>query len=115
MESRGFCRWARPQHAFLSGPCRTVERRQYRAGAYDALLGRMKNGRTLGQSGRLTQLEPVIRRSFDIASMARLAVGPSYAYLGRGAMPVVTESFWALHLGDRFDSYAGQKLEVTGE
>jgi hypothetical protein len=54
----------------------------------------MKNGRTLGQSGRLTQLEPVIRRSFDIASMARLAVGPSYANLGRGAVPAVTESFW---------------------
>jgi len=47
--------------------------------------------------------------------MARLAVGPSYANLGRGAVPAVTESFWALHLGDRFDSYAGQKLEVTGE
>ena len=37
----------------------------------------MKNGHTLGQSGRFMQLEPVIRRSFD--------------------------------------SYAGQKLEVTGE
>jgi phospholipid transport system substrate-binding protein len=47
-------------------------------GLYDALLSTMKNGRTLGQSGRFTQLEPVIRRSFDIASMARLAVGPSW-------------------------------------
>jgi hypothetical protein len=35
----------------------------------------MKNGRSLGQSGRFTQLAPVIRRSFDIASMARLSVG----------------------------------------
>ena len=29
-------------------------------GLYDALLSTMKNGRTLGQSGRFTQLEPVI-------------------------------------------------------
>jgi hypothetical protein len=35
-------------------------------GLYDALLTTMKNGRTLGQSGRFTQLEPVIRRTFDI-------------------------------------------------
>jgi hypothetical protein len=46
-------------------------------GLYDALLNTMKNGRILGQSGRFTRLEPVIRRSFDIASMARLSVGPS--------------------------------------
>jgi hypothetical protein len=39
---------------------------------YTALLDTMKNGRTLGQSGRFTQLAPVIRRSFDIATMARL-------------------------------------------
>jgi hypothetical protein len=39
----------------------------------------MKNGRRLGQSGRLTQLELVIRRSFDIASVARLEVGWSGA------------------------------------
>src|SRR6516164_6562276 len=50
-------------------------------GLYDALLGAMKNGRALGQSGRFTQLEPVIRRSFDIAAMARLSVGSSWAGL----------------------------------
>jgi ABC-type transporter MlaC component len=50
-------------------------------GLYDALLSTMKNSRTLGQSGRFSQLEPLIRRSFDIASMARLAVGPSWAGL----------------------------------
>src|SRR6202035_4349297 len=33
VESCGFCRWARPQHAFLSCPCGAVERRRYRAGA----------------------------------------------------------------------------------
>ena len=31
-------------------------------GLYDVLLSTMKNGRTLGQSGRFAQLEPVIRK-----------------------------------------------------
>jgi phospholipid transport system substrate-binding protein len=87
-------------------------------GLYDALLGAMKNGRTLGQSGRFTQLEPVIRKSFDIASMTRLSVGSSWAGLTEAQRQQVTESF-ARYISaiyaDRFDSYAGQKLEVTGE
>src|SRR5271155_1182268 len=50
-------------------------------GLYDALLTTMKNGRTLGQSGRFAQLEPVILRTFDLRWMARLSVGPSWATL----------------------------------
>ena len=87
-------------------------------GLYDALLVTMKNGRTLGQSGRFTRLEPVIRRSFDIPSMVRLAVGPSWASLTEAQRQQVTESFGryiSAIYADRFDSYAGQKLQVTGE
>src|SRR5215472_4640147 len=50
-------------------------------GLYDALLSTMKSGKALGQSGRFTQIEPVIRRSFDIAAMARLSIGPTWASL----------------------------------
>jgi phospholipid transport system substrate-binding protein len=85
---------------------------------YDALLNTMKNGRTLGQSGRFTRLEPVIRQTFDIASMARLSVGPSWTGLTDTQRQQVTESFEryiSAIYADRFDSYAGQKLEVTGE
>ena len=87
-------------------------------GLYNALLSTMKNGHTLGQSGRFTQLEPVIQRSFDIASMARLAVGPSWASLTEMQRQQMTESFGryiSAIYADRFDSYNGQKLEVTGE
>jgi phospholipid transport system substrate-binding protein len=62
-------------------------------GLYDALLSTMKNGRTLGQSGRFAQLEPVIRRTFDIPSMARLSVGSSWATLTDAQRQQVTESF----------------------
>jgi phospholipid transport system substrate-binding protein len=87
-------------------------------GLYDALLGTMKNGRTLGQSGRFARLEPVIRRTFDIPTMARLSVGSSWATLSETQRQQVTESFGryiSAIYADRFDSYAGQKLQVTGE
>jgi phospholipid transport system substrate-binding protein len=87
-------------------------------GLYDALLSTMKNGQMLGQSGRFSQVDPVIRRSFDIASMARLSIGPSWTGLSDVQHQQVTDSFGryitAIY-ADRFDSYAGQKLEVTGE
>ena len=87
-------------------------------GLYDALLSTMKNGRILGQSGRFTQLAPVIRRTFDIASMVRLSVGSSWAGLSEAQRQQVSESFGryiSAIYADRFDSYDGQKLEVTGE
>ena len=85
---------------------------------YDALLSTMKNARTLGQSGRFTQLAPVIRRTFDIASMTRLSVGSTWAGLSEAQRQQLTESFGryiSAIYADRFDSYAGQKLQVTGE
>jgi phospholipid transport system substrate-binding protein len=85
---------------------------------YDALLHTMKNGHSLGQSGRFTQLEPVIRRTFDIPTMARLSLGPSWPSLTEAQRQQVTESFgryMSAIYADRFDSYAGQQLRVTGE
>jgi phospholipid transport system substrate-binding protein len=87
-------------------------------GLYDALLGTMKNGRILGQSGRFTQLEPVIRRTFDVPSMTRLSVGAVWTGLSEPQRQQLTESFGryiSAIYADRFDSYAGQKLQVTGE
>jgi len=87
-------------------------------GLYDVLLGTMKNGRTLGQSGRFAQLEPVVRRTFDIPSMTRLSVGASWAGLTEAQRQQLTDSFGryiSAIYADRFDSYAGQKLQVIGE
>jgi phospholipid transport system substrate-binding protein len=101
-----------PVHAAPASGGDTVQ------GLYDTLLSTMKNGRTLGQSGRFTQLAPVIRRTFDIASMARLSVGPSWANLTEVQRQQVSESFGryiSAIYADRFDSYDGQRLEVTSE
>ena len=108
----GLAMLSHPVHAAPASGSDTVQ------GLYDALLTTMKNGRTLGQSGRFTQLEPVIRRSFDLPSMARLSVGPYWATLTEAQRQQVTESFGryiSAVYADRFDSYAGQKLQVIGE
>ena len=83
-------------------------------GLYDALLSTMKSGKALGQSGRFTQLG----RSFDIAAMARLSIGPTWASLAEAQRQQLSESFgryMSAIYADRFGSYAGQRLVVTGE
>jgi phospholipid transport system substrate-binding protein len=101
-----------PAHAAPASGGDTVQ------GLYDTLLGTMKSGRSLGQSGRFARLEPVIRRTFDIPTMARLSVGSSWVTLSEAQRQQVIESFGryiSAIYADRFDSYAGQKLQVTGE
>jgi len=85
---------------------------------YDTLLSTMKDGRTLGQSGRYARLAPVVDRLFDVPSMARLAVGPSWQTLSPAQQQQVTEAFAhyiSATYADRFDSYSGEQLQVTGE
>lgn len=87
-------------------------------GLYKALLSTMKSGHTLSQSGRFAQLAPVIRKSFDLPLMTRLSVGPAWATLSAAQKQQVTESFGryiAAIYAERFDSYAGEKLLVTGQ
>jgi len=84
---------------------------------YDALLGTMKEGRVLGESGRYARIDPVIHRLFDIPFMVRLAVGTSWATLSPAQQQQVTAAFGryiSATYADRFDSYSGQQLEVTG-
>jgi phospholipid transport system substrate-binding protein len=87
-------------------------------GFYDALLTTMRNGPTLGQSGRYARLAPVVDRVFDVPSMTRLAMGPSWATLSPAQQQQLVEAFRhyvAATYADRFDSYSGQQLQVTGE
>ena len=87
-------------------------------GFYDTLLTTMRYGPTLGQSGRYTRLAPVVDRVFDVPSMARLAIGPSWANLTPAQQQQLIEAFRhyiTATYADRFDSYSGQQLQVTGE
>ena len=85
---------------------------------YATLLATMKDGRTLGQSGRYARLAPVVDRVFDVSSMTRLAIGPTWATLAPAQQQQLIEAFRhyiAATYADRFDSYSGQQLQVTGE
>lgn len=85
---------------------------------YNTLLTTMRNGASLGPQGRYAQLEPVVRRVFDIPLMTRLAVGPEWAALSAAQRQQVSDAFaryiTAIY-AERFDSYAGERLQVTGE
>jgi len=78
----------------------------------------MRDGRSLGQSGRYARLVPVVNSTFDLAFMARLAVGPSWATLAPAQQQRLTDAFGnyvSATYADRFDTYSGEQLEVTGE
>jgi phospholipid transport system substrate-binding protein len=97
--------------AFAADPQNNVR------GFYDTLLTTMKDGRILGQSGRYARLAPVVDRVFDVPSMTRLAIGPSWATLSPAQQQQLTEAFRhyiVATYADRFDSYSGQQLQVTG-
>jgi phospholipid transport system substrate-binding protein len=85
---------------------------------YATLLATMKDGGMLGQSGRYARLAPVVDRVFDVPSMIRLAIGLPWAALPPAQQQRLTEAFRhyiAATYADRFDTYSGEQLQVTGE
>jgi len=87
-------------------------------GFYGVLLGTMRDGRTLGQSGRYARLAPVVDRTFEIPTMTRLAIGPSWGTLSPAQQQQLLGAFAhyiAATYADRFDSYSGEQLQVTGQ
>src|ERR1700751_4008494 len=87
-------------------------------GFYDALLTTMRYGPTLGQSGRYGRLAPVVDRLLAVPAMTQLAVGPTWATLSPAQQQQLIDAFRhyiAATYADRFDSYSGQQLQVTGE
>ena len=87
-------------------------------GFYGVLLSNMRDGRVLGESGRLARLAPVVDGTFDIPAMTRLAVGPIWANLTPAQQQQLIAAFGhyvAATYADQFDTYSGEQLEVAGE
>jgi phospholipid transport system substrate-binding protein len=85
---------------------------------YSVLLGTMRDGRTLGESGRYARLAPVVERTFDIPTMTRLAIGPAWATLSPAQQQQLQGAFGhyvAATYADRFDSFSGEQLQVVGQ
>jgi phospholipid transport system substrate-binding protein len=87
-------------------------------GFYGVLLSNMQQGRALGESGRYARLAPVIVRDFDIPTMTRLAIGQRGQTLAPAQQQQLQAAFAhyvTATYADRFDSYSGEQLQVTGE
>jgi phospholipid transport system substrate-binding protein len=85
---------------------------------YEVLLTTMKNARTLGESGRYATLAPVVNSVFDVPAMTRLAVGPGWDNLPAAQQRQLTIAFGryvSATYADRFNSYSGEQLQVTGD
>lgn len=85
---------------------------------YDALLSAMKQADQLGVRGRYDKLAPVIRATFDLAAMTRIAVGPDWTSIPPEQQTALFDSFARMTIAtyaSRFDGYSGQSFEVDPE
>jgi phospholipid transport system substrate-binding protein len=85
---------------------------------YDALLAAMKQADQLGVRGRYDKLAPVIRSTFDLPAMTRIAVGPEWTTIPPDQQTALQENFARMTIAtyaNRFDGFSGQSFEVDPE
>jgi phospholipid transport system substrate-binding protein len=82
---------------------------------YSSLLATMKQADRLGIQGRYEKLEPVIRATFDLAAMTRIAVGPDWNSIPPEQQSELIQNFSRMTIAtyaSRFDGYSGEQLDV---
>lgn len=80
----------------------------------NGLLATMRAGG--GQSGRERVIAPVVDRSFDIALMTRLSVGPAWVSTSPRDQAALVAAFRAMTIAQyahNFDGYSGQRFTVV--
>jgi phospholipid transport system substrate-binding protein len=80
------------------------------------LLATMKQAQALGVQGRYQQLAPVLAKTYDIPSMTRIAVGPSWATLQPAQKAALTDAFSRMMIATyakRFDGFSGETFKIT--
>jgi phospholipid transport system substrate-binding protein len=85
---------------------------------YGVLLDTMQHAAALGVTGRYQKLQPVIFGVFDIPFMARLTIGPLWARLPPEQKYRAAQAYGryiTAVYANRFDGYAGERLEVLGD
>ena len=85
---------------------------------YDALLAVMKQAGPLGVRGRYDKLAPVIRATFDLPAMTRIAVGPEWTSIPADQQAALQDAFARMTIAtyaNRFDGYSGESFEVDPE
>lgn len=82
---------------------------------YDVLVENMKQGEGLGFDGRYQKLEPVIRQTFDIPVMAKIAIGAEWTGFPadkKASLLEVFDRYMISTYAARFDKAKGLKFEV---
>lgn len=82
---------------------------------YADLLAVMKAAKGLSFDQRYARLAPSIERSFDLAAMTRIAVGPGWAQIAAPEQARLTDAFSRYTISvyaNRFDGYDGERFEV---
>ena len=82
---------------------------------YGTLLQTMQQAKQLGINGRYDLLAPILTTTYDIPSMTRAAVGPSWAGLDPSQQSSIVEAFTRMMIANyasQFDGFSGERLEV---
>jgi phospholipid transport system substrate-binding protein len=80
------------------------------------LLDTMKQAQTLGVQGRFDALAPILAKTYDIASMSRVAVGQSWDSLQPDQKAAVTDAFSRMMIATyakRFDGFSGETFQIV--
>jgi phospholipid transport system substrate-binding protein len=80
---------------------------------YDALLAQMKKGGPA--KARYDMLKPAVEKSFDLAGMTAVAVGPSWAGVPAADQRALIDAFERMTIANyvkNFDSFSGEKFTV---
>jgi phospholipid transport system substrate-binding protein len=84
---------------------------------HGALLAVMRDAQRLGVRGRYDRLAPIMAQAFDLAAMARIAVGPPWTGFSPAEQAALTEAFtrWSIATyAARFDGFSGESFTTTG-
>jgi phospholipid transport system substrate-binding protein len=82
---------------------------------YDVLLTCMQQAKDLGVQGRFGKLAPAVDQTFDLATMTRVACGPSWAKLTADRQQALVAAFGrmtAATYANQFNDYNGQQFVV---
>jgi phospholipid transport system substrate-binding protein len=87
-------------------------------GFHATLLGLMQQARALGVRGRFDRLRPAMEGAFDLAAMARIAVGPAWTGFTPPQQQAVAAAFseWSVATyASRFNGFSGESFATSGQ
>jgi phospholipid transport system substrate-binding protein len=82
---------------------------------YGSLLDTMKQAKQLGVKGRYDKLSSVLAKTYDLPSMSKLAVGPSWSALTPQQQAAIINAFTRMTIAtyaSRFDGFSGEQFQI---